>query len=34
VRQRSVGYDAYHTRYGDELIHLLDEIEREANLPV
>jgi dihydrodipicolinate synthase/N-acetylneuraminate lyase len=34
VRQRTVGYDAYHARYGDELIDLLDEIEREAGLPV
>jgi dihydrodipicolinate synthase/N-acetylneuraminate lyase len=34
ARQRSVGYDAYHARYGDELIDLLDEIEREAGLSV
>jgi 4-hydroxy-tetrahydrodipicolinate synthase len=29
VRQRAVPYDAYHARYGEELMHLLDEIERE-----
>lgn len=33
-RPRTVGYDAYHARYGDELIQLLDEIERDAGLPV
>ena len=32
TRQRTVAYDAHHARYGDELIHLLDEIEREASL--
>jgi dihydrodipicolinate synthase/N-acetylneuraminate lyase len=32
TRQRTVTYDAYHARYGDELIQLLDEIERDAGL--
>ena len=30
VRRRTIGYDAYHARYGEELIHLLDEVERDA----
>lgn len=34
TRQRTVAYDAYHARYGDELIQLLDEIERDAGLLV
>lgn len=33
-RARIVGYDAFHARYGDELIQLLDELERDAGLPV
>lgn len=33
-RARTVGYDAFHARYGEELIELLDEIERDAGLPV
>lgn len=33
-RPRTVAYDAHHARYGGELIQLLDEIERDAGLPV
>jgi dihydrodipicolinate synthase/N-acetylneuraminate lyase len=32
TRQRTVAYDTYHARYGEELIQLLDEVERDADL--
>jgi 4-hydroxy-tetrahydrodipicolinate synthase len=34
VRKKTLPYDAYHERYGDEMIRHLDQIEREAGLPV
>jgi dihydrodipicolinate synthase/N-acetylneuraminate lyase len=34
LRKKALPYDAYHERYGDEMIRHLDEIEREAGLPV
>jgi 4-hydroxy-tetrahydrodipicolinate synthase len=34
VRKKVLPYDAYHERYGDEMIRHLDQIEREAGLPV
>jgi hypothetical protein len=32
VRKKVLPYDAYHERYGDEMIADLDRIEREAGL--
>ncbi|MCC6165125.1 MAG: dihydrodipicolinate synthase family protein [Acidobacteria bacterium] len=32
VRNRTVAYDAFHARYGEELLGLLDAVERDAGL--